>query len=104
MEGDNSDRPQSPSEFEKVPESDGNISSDADLKGNHSNQEMHLHPEVNQSVIPNVPSYGFGFIPASASHLAQFDGPDARAPDASRLINFAVSTCFFVATVIFLLI
>ncbi|KAK6230057.1 hypothetical protein QUC31_001575 [Theobroma cacao] len=89
VEGDNSDRPQSPSEFEKVPESDGNISSDADLKGNHSKQEMHLHPEVNQSVIPNVPSYGFGFIPASASHLAQFDGPDARAPDASRLINFA---------------
>ncbi|XWS09625.1 hypothetical protein CRYUN_Cryun39dG0005800 [Craigia yunnanensis] len=89
VEGDNADQPQSPPEFEKVPESDGNISPDADLKVDQSNQEMHLHPEGNQSVIPNVPGYGFGFMPASASHLAQFDGPEARAHDVSRLTNFA---------------
>ena len=102
MEGDNADQPQSPPEFEKVPESDDNISTDADLKVDQSNQEMHLHPEGNQSVIPNVPSYGFGFMPASASHLAHFDGIEARAHDVSRLTNFAVSSCFFI-TVIFLI-
>ncbi|XP_022735323.1 GBF-interacting protein 1-like [Durio zibethinus] len=89
VEGDNAGQLQSLPELEKVPESDGDISPDADLKIDQSNQEMHLHPEGNQSVISNVPSYGFGFIPASASYLAQFDGPEARTHDVSRLTNFA---------------
>ncbi|XVF70928.1 hypothetical protein PTKIN_Ptkin11bG0201500 [Pterospermum kingtungense] len=89
VEGDNADQPQSPSESEKVPESDDNISSDADLKVDQSNQERHLHPVGNQNVIPNVPSYGLGFMPASASQLAQFDGPEAQVHDVSRLPNFA---------------
>ncbi|OMP06939.1 UBA-like protein [Corchorus olitorius] len=84
VEGDNSDQSHSP----PVPESDGNISSDADLKVDQSNQEMQMHPEGNPSVIPNVHGYGFGFMPASASHLVQFDGPEARANDVSRLTNF----------------
>ncbi|XVF77018.1 hypothetical protein PTKIN_Ptkin14bG0006600 [Pterospermum kingtungense] len=88
-EGDNADQPQSPPEFEKVPESDGNISPDADLKVDQSNQEAHLHPSGNQSVIPNV-GYGFSFMPAPPSHLAQFDGPEARAHDVSRLTNIAI--------------
>ena len=103
MEGDNADQPQSPPEFEKVPESDDNISTDADLKVDQSNQEIHLHPEGIQGVIPNVPSYGFGFMQAAASHLAQFDGPEAWAHDVSRLTNVAVSTCFFLVTIIFFL-
>ncbi|XP_022753009.1 GBF-interacting protein 1-like isoform X2 [Durio zibethinus] len=85
----NADQPHSPPEFEKVLESDGNISSDADLKVDQSNQEMYLHPEGNQSVVPNASSYGFGFMPASASHLAQFDGPEARVHDVSHLTKFA---------------
>ncbi|XWS11386.1 hypothetical protein CRYUN_Cryun38cG0079400 [Craigia yunnanensis] len=89
VEGDNADQPQSPPEFEKVPESDDNISPDADLKVDQSNQEMHLHPEGIQSVIPNVPSHGFGFMQAAASHLTQFDGPEARAHDVSHLTNVA---------------
>ncbi|XVE50885.1 hypothetical protein DITRI_Ditri01bG0199300 [Diplodiscus trichospermus] len=89
VDGDNADQPQSPPEFEKVAESDGNISTDADLKVGQSNLEIHLHPEGNRSVIPNVPSYGFGFMPVSTSHLAQFDGPEARAHDVSRLTNFS---------------
>ncbi|XP_022716699.1 GBF-interacting protein 1-like isoform X2 [Durio zibethinus] len=89
VEGDNADKPQSPPEFEKVPESDGNISSDADFKVDQSNQELHLNPEGNQSVIPNVPSYGFGFMPASASHLVQLDEPEARVHDVSSIVNFA---------------
>ncbi|XWS27698.1 hypothetical protein CRYUN_Cryun25bG0003500 [Craigia yunnanensis] len=89
VEGDNADQRESPPEFGKVPESDGNISSDVDLKVDQSNQEMHLHPEGNHSVTPNVPSYGFGFMPASASHLAQFDGLEARVHDVSRLTNVA---------------
>ncbi|KAE8706567.1 GBF-interacting protein 1 [Hibiscus syriacus] len=87
VEGDNTDQQEAPPEFEKVPESDCNVSSDADLKVDQSNQEMHLHPESNQSVIPNVPSYGLSFMPASAAHHAQFDGPDARNHDVSRLTN-----------------
>ncbi|GMI85200.1 hypothetical protein HRI_002189200 [Hibiscus trionum] len=89
VEADNADQQQAPPEFEKVPESDCNVSSDADVKVDQSNQEMHLHPESNQSVIPNVPSYGLSFMPASAAHLAQFDGPDARTHDVSRLTNLS---------------
>ncbi|XVE80594.1 hypothetical protein DITRI_Ditri14bG0152100 [Diplodiscus trichospermus] len=89
VEGDNADEPQSTPEFEKVPESDGNISSDADLKIDQSNEEMHLRLEGKQNVIPNVPSYGFGFMPAAASHLAQFDGLEAWMHDVSRLPNFS---------------
>lgn len=103
MERNNADQPQSPPEFEKVPESDGNISSDADLKVDQSNQEMHLHPVGNQSVIPNVPSYGIGFMPTSASHLAQFDGPEAQVQDVSCLTNFSVRLHFFLITVMFFL-
>ncbi|KAL4342035.1 hypothetical protein GQ457_08G007850 [Hibiscus cannabinus] len=86
-EGDNADQQQSPTEFEKLPDSDCNVSSDADVKIDQSNQEMPLHPESNQSVIPNVPSYGLSFMPASAAHLGHFDGPDARTHDVSRLTN-----------------
>ncbi|KAK8497617.1 hypothetical protein V6N11_073760 [Hibiscus sabdariffa] len=87
LEGDNADQQLSPPEFEKLPDSDCNVSSDADVKIDQSNQEMHLHPESNQSVIPNVPSYGLSFMPASAAHLAHFDGPDARTHDVSHLTN-----------------
>ncbi|KAE8733496.1 GBF-interacting protein 1 [Hibiscus syriacus] len=76
-----------PPEFVKAPESDCTVSSDADLNVDQSNQEMHLHPESNQSIIPNVPSYGLSFMSASATHPAQFDGPDARTHDVSRLTN-----------------
>ncbi|KAK8638408.1 hypothetical protein V6N13_136835 [Hibiscus sabdariffa] len=86
-EGDNPDQPEAPPEFEKLPESDCNVSSDADLKVDRSNQEMHLHPESNQSIISNVPSYGLNFMPASTTHLSQFDVPDARTHDVSRLAN-----------------
>lgn len=99
VEGDNADQPQSPPEFEKVPESDFSVSPDGDVKVDKSNQEMHLHPAGNQSVIPNAPGYGFGFMPMPASHLAQFDGPEA-AHDVSRLTNVSVSTCFFLKTVV----
>ncbi|GMJ11582.1 hypothetical protein like AT3G07660 [Hibiscus trionum] len=86
-EGDKTDQQQAPPEFEKVLESNCNVSPDADLKDDRSNQEMHLHPESNQSTIPNVPSYGLSFMPASTTHLSQFDGPDARIHDVSRLTN-----------------
>ncbi|KAE8702738.1 GBF-interacting protein 1 [Hibiscus syriacus] len=87
MEGDNTEQQKAPPEFEKVPESDCNVPSDADLNLDQSNQEMHLHPESNKSIIPNVPSYGLSFMPASATHPAQFDGPDARIHDVSHLTN-----------------
>ncbi|KAK8691183.1 hypothetical protein V6N13_074701 [Hibiscus sabdariffa] len=89
LEGDNASQLQSPPELEKVPEPEGNISSDAELKVDQSKQEVHLHPEGNQCVGPNAPSYGFGLMPASASHLTQFDGPEARGHDVSRLANFS---------------
>ncbi|XP_039012306.1 GBF-interacting protein 1-like isoform X2 [Hibiscus syriacus] len=87
VEGDNADQQKAPPEFEKAPESDCNVSSDADLNVDQSNQEMHLHPESSQSIIPNVPSYGLSFMTASATHPAQFEGPDARIHDVSRLTN-----------------
>ncbi|XP_039061129.1 GBF-interacting protein 1-like isoform X2 [Hibiscus syriacus] len=89
LEGDNADQLQSPPELEEVPEPEGNSSSDAELKVDQSNPEVHLHPEDNQCAIPNAPSYGFGLMPASSSHLAQFDGPEALAHDVSRLVNFS---------------
>ncbi|KAK8626376.1 hypothetical protein V6N13_134025 [Hibiscus sabdariffa] len=89
LEGDNADELQSPPDLEKVPEPEGNSSSDAELKVDQSNPEVHLHPEGNQSAVPNGPSYGFGLMPESASHLAQFDGPEAWAHDVSRLANFS---------------
>ncbi|KAK8579106.1 hypothetical protein V6N12_069438 [Hibiscus sabdariffa] len=45
LEGDNASQLQSPPELEKVPEPEGNISSDAELKVDQSKQEVHLHPE-----------------------------------------------------------
>ncbi|KAE8679174.1 GBF-interacting protein 1 [Hibiscus syriacus] len=87
VDGDNTHQQEAPLEFEKVPESDCSILSDTDLKVDQSNQEMHMHSESNHSIIPNVPSYGLSFMPASAAHLAQFDGPDARNHDVSRLRN-----------------
>ncbi|GMI63821.1 hypothetical protein HRI_000051300 [Hibiscus trionum] len=91
LEGDNADQLQSPSNLEKVPEPEGNSSSGAELKVDQSNPEVHLHPEGNQCAIPNAPSYGFGLMPASTSQLAQFDGPEAWAHDASRLANFSAA-------------
>ncbi|KAK8644035.1 hypothetical protein V6N13_013308 [Hibiscus sabdariffa] len=88
LEGNNADELQSPPDLEKVPEPEGN-SSDAELKVDQSNPEVHLHPEGNQCAIPNGPSYGFGLMLASASHLAQFDGPEAWAHDVSRPANFS---------------
>ncbi|MBA0668276.1 hypothetical protein Goklo_001207, partial [Gossypium klotzschianum] len=87
-EGGNADQQQAPRELEKVTESDGNVSSDTNLKVDQSNHEMHLHPDSNQSTIPNVPCYGLGFLPASTTNVPQFDGPDARPHDVSRLTNF----------------
>ncbi|KAL4279335.1 hypothetical protein GQ457_03G023140 [Hibiscus cannabinus] len=89
LEGDNASQLQSPPELEKVPEPEGNISSDAELKVDQSKQEVHLHPEGNQCVGPNAPGYGFGLMPASTSHLTQFDGPEAWGQDVSRLANFS---------------
>ncbi|KAG8502868.1 hypothetical protein CXB51_000680 [Gossypium anomalum] len=88
MEGDSADQPQPPPDFEKAPKSDDIISSDANLKVDQSSQEMRLHSEGNQSVIPNDPRYGFGLMPASASHFVQFDGLEAQAHDVSRPANF----------------
>ncbi|XP_052482108.1 GBF-interacting protein 1-like isoform X1 [Gossypium raimondii] len=87
-EGGNADQQQAPRELEKVTESDGNVSSDTNLKVDQSNHEMHLHPDSNQSTIPNVPCYGLGFLPASTTNVPQFDGPEARPHDVSRLTNF----------------
>ncbi|XP_016747108.1 GBF-interacting protein 1 [Gossypium hirsutum] len=88
MEGDSADQPQPPPDFEKAPKSDDIISSDANLKVDQSSQEMGLHSEGNQSVIPNDTRYGFGLMPASASHFVQFDGLEAQAHDVSRPANF----------------
>ncbi|KAE8713722.1 GBF-interacting protein 1 [Hibiscus syriacus] len=88
LEGENAQL-QSPPELEKVPEPEGNSSSDAELKVDQSNPEVNLHPEGNQCAIPNAPSYGFGLMPASTSHLPQFDGPEAWAHDVSHLANFS---------------
>ncbi|KAL1127053.1 hypothetical protein V6Z11_A13G153300 [Gossypium hirsutum] len=87
-EGGNADQQQAPCELEKVTESDGNVSSDTNLKVDQSNHEMHLHLDNNQSTIPNVPSYGLGFVPASMTNVPQFDGPEARPHDVSHLTNF----------------
>ncbi|KAG4111975.1 hypothetical protein ERO13_D13G134700v2 [Gossypium hirsutum] len=87
-EGGNADQQEAPRELEKVTESDGNVSSDTNLKVDQSNHEMHLHPDSNQSTIPNVPCYRLGFLPASTTNVPQFDGPEARPHDVSRLTNF----------------
>ncbi|GMJ15961.1 hypothetical protein HRI_005265300 [Hibiscus trionum] len=89
LEGNNASQLQSPPELEKVPLPEDNISSDAELKVDQSNQEMHLHPEGNQCAVPNAPSYGFGLMPASTSHFTQFDGSEAWANDVSCLANFS---------------
>lgn len=92
MKGDNADQPQPPTDFEKAPKSNDITSSDANLKVDQLSQEMRLHSEGNQSVIPNDPRYGFGLMPASASHFVQFDGLESQAHDVSHLANFAVSS------------
>lgn len=95
MHGDFSENPPSiPNALEKLPPTEGNVSSSTDSKSELPKQESQLPPEGPQSQTAlHAPSYNLGFFPPMlGSQLLQVEGHDNQAHETPHLPNFVVSS------------